>query len=176
MEEEFPSLSCHPVPRPGTTPNHRGGCKPPAPRTVLLTHSTSRHQHGGNCCLHNLQGGEDPSRVSMLFCLSCTGTPLHTSAAKKQLLMLMPEQVSWDVLLVLSLRKLREAYGVNEVVTALLRPWWLWHLGHIGKTAFPSGCPLGQRRKVKWLWDGCEDTPGEVVHSGADVCDQQHTA
>lgn len=97
---------------------------------------------------------------------------LCSPTANRKLLMLVPERVSQDVWLALSLRKLREACGVNEVVTALLGPWWLWHLGHIWKTAFPFGCPLVQTRKVKWLRDCCEDTAREVVPSGADVCDQ----
>jgi len=49
----------------------------------------------------------------------CVSAPL---AARRQLPTLQPEQVARDVLLVLSLSKQREAYGVSEVVTALLRP------------------------------------------------------
>lgn len=94
MEEKILSLSCHPIPSPGTTLSYPGGCKP-------------------------LQRGP------------WTQWSCDSSA---------------------------------ETVTALTS--WTYR-----KPAFPSGCPFVQRKKK----DSCEDTTREVVHSGADIYDQQHT-
>lgn len=115
-------LSCHPIPRPGTTPNHPERCKPPG-----SVHSPTN--------------------------------ALHTSAAIRQLLTLVPEQISWDMLFVLSLRKLRGLWSQwscdSSAETLMALTFWT----HT-KNSLYFWVPFSPKKKskmaVRWLWGHCE--------------------